>query len=200
MSELKPAGRRAPQRFKGTLFLAAFLLLTLLFGAAAHADWTPHVATLPSSKGAAGAVTVNGRVVARLKLSAYGLPAADRLRNAASLIDQQMRLFPGKLTIEAARRTPGEESAVWLNGIPVLVATEADADEQGGSTLKLARHWASLLRSAAYLSPLRFPVSQIVIPVGESRTLTVKGIARGPLQVVTTSASAFTASVVGPAL
>ncbi|MES2463899.1 MAG: hypothetical protein V4671_25295 [Armatimonadota bacterium] len=200
MTEIITAGARVPESPRRVVIVFAALLLFLLFPkTAAHAEWIPRVAVLPPAKGTVGAVTVNERVIARLRLPAESIPAAGRLRQAAALIDQQLRLFPGKVTVEAARRTPGKDSAVWLNGTPVLIATEADAKEQGGSTLSLAQRWASQLRSAASLPALRFPLRQIIVPVGESRTLELKGIARGPLQLSSSTGNAFSAVVGEPA-
>jgi hypothetical protein len=194
---MKIPGLRVAKCTRRTVFLLALFFLMLFAGTSARAEWTPKVAVLPPTKGAGGAITVNDRVIARLRLPAQEIPAADRLRDAAAMIDQQLRLFPGKLTIEAARRTPGKDSAVWLNGTPVLVATEADAKEQGGSTLKLAQRWAGQLRAAASLPALTFPVRQIIVPISESRTLTLKGVARGPLQLSTSTTSVFTATAAG---
>jgi hypothetical protein len=197
MTEKTISGPRASEYIKRAVFIFAPLFLILSLGTDVRAEWTPRVAVLPPTKGTGGAISVNERVIARLRLPAEAVPAAGRLREAAALIEQQLRLFPGKLTVEAARRTPGKDSAVWLNGAPVLIATEADAKEQGGSSLSLAQRWASQLRSAASLPALRFPLRQIIVPVGESRTLELKGIARGPLQLSPSTGTAFAAAIVG---
>jgi hypothetical protein len=196
MTEIKPAGLRVPSSIKSIVILSALLGLVLFSGINARAAWTPRVAVQPPTKGTGGALTVNDRVVVRLRLPAGDVSASERLREAATRIELQLRLFPGKLTIEATRRTPGKDSVVSLNGIPVLTATEADGQEQGGSSLKLAQRWASQLRAAASLPALRFLATQIIVPIGESRTVTLKGVARGPLQIASVTDAAYTASPV----
>ena len=195
MIDTKNAGALVARFAQLPSALFVSLLFTLLFGTEAHAAWVPRVTVLPSSNGVGGTLAVNDHVIARLRLSADYMPAGERLRDAAARIEQQLRLFPGKVTVEASKRSVGKDSVVRLNGMPVLIATVADAKEQDGSSLKLARHWASLLRSAASLPALRLSERRIIVPLGESRTISVRGVARGPLQLPASDELPVVASV-----
>ena len=195
MIDTKNAGASVAHSAPLPVVLFALFLLTLLSQTEAHADWVPRVGVLPSASGVGGTLTVNDRVIARLRLSADYMPAGERLRDAATRIEQQLRLFPGKVTVEASKRSESKDSVVRLNGMPVMIATVADAKDQDGSSLKLARHWASLLRAAASLPALRLSEHRIIVPLGESRTISVRGVARGPLQLPTSEEFPVTASV-----
>ena len=195
MIDTKNDGAFVARSARIPVVLFVSLLFTLLPGTVVRADWVPRVGVLPSSSGVGGALAVNDRVIARLRLSADYMPPGERLRDAAARIEQQLRLFPGKVTVEASKRTEGKDSVVRLNGMPVLIATVADAKEQDGSSLKLARHWATLLRSAASLPALRLSERRIIVPLGESRTISVRGVARGPLQLPTSEELPVAASV-----
>ena len=183
MIDTKNAGASVARFARIPSVLFALFLIASLSQTEAHAEWVPRVGVVPSSNGVGGTLTVNDRVIARLRLAADYMPPGERLRDAAARIEQQLRLFPGKVTVEASKRSVGKDSVVRLNGMPVLIATVADAKEQNGSSLKLARHWAVLLRSAASLPALRLSEHRIIVPLGESRTISVRGVARGPLQL-----------------
>ncbi|AIE87901.1 hypothetical protein OP10G_4533 [Fimbriimonas ginsengisoli Gsoil 348] len=69
----------------------------------------------------------------------------------------------------------GLDVLVMVGDVSVITVTGADASKAGTSAMALAEKWASNLRQALQLPPLKLSVSELEVPVGAVRNVRIVG-------------------------
>ncbi len=143
--------------------------------------WTPRVEARAS--GGAGELVVNGQVVLRLRTSQAGLTpdlraqiAAERLKSA---IDAGLK--PSDVTVDAV--SDKANPRLKVNGQTLATSSADEARGGSSSPAGLATDWAGALRRALAVPGLSVSDSDVLVPLGETRTVRIGGAARGPISV-----------------
>lgn len=129
---------------------------------------------------------VNRSVAVRLRVANGNLAperraqiAAERLRGAVA---RGLRAQDVSVKVERRR------AAVTIGGGVLFYATRADARAAGTTPARLAQIWASSLRRCLSIPPLSLSTNELLIPLGESRLVRVKGWLEGTAVVAPTGA------------
>jgi hypothetical protein len=152
------------------------------------------VEVAPADPGAR--LTIDGRLITHFRAPNGSLSA----RRRADLAAERLReLIPDGLAARDIEARPRADGAwgVFARGGLLMIATEAEAKLRGESAAETARRWAGNLKAAlgegkAAARPGRpakpaagptvgVPVTDLVVPLGETRVLNVEGTARGEL-------------------
>lgn len=154
--------------------------LALLLGAAA-AQAAPTAARIGAQsfitpRGQFARLTVNDHPVATLHTSAGGYTPAERAlvvkKRLTALLDAG--LTPGQISLVKLNT---QEWEIRGNGERLLLVTPQEARQQKQSAKRLAMVWAKSLKVRLAEPMLSLAKSQILIPYGQTRTLTVGGAA-----------------------
>jgi hypothetical protein len=158
------------------LFVVGVGLLFLWRPAAAA--FIPSIRSQPITGGVQ--VVVSGRAVASVRAPEAELLPLDR----AERFVLNLRLFlEGGGTGWQVRPAPygGQSWAVYGGEMPLFIVTPREAKAHGSTPRALARLWARALRTTLNLPSLTLSRTQVVVPYGEQRTVTIGGVARGEL-------------------
>ncbi|GBC95313.1 hypothetical protein HRbin16_01100 [bacterium HR16] len=160
--------------------LVATLLCVFMLALSGHAQLLPRVevkgSTLIVNRAPAVHIRVaNGNLVPERRAQI----AAERLQSAVV-----RGLGARHVGVKAERR----RATVTIGGGVLLYATRADARAAGTTPLRLAQAWASSLRHCLSIPPLSLSTSELLVPLGESRTVRVNGWLEGTAVVAPTGA------------
>lgn len=160
--------------------LVATLLCVFMLALSGRAQLLPRVevkgSTLIVNRAPAVHIRVaNGNLVPERRAQI----AAERLQSAVA-----RGLGARHVGVKAERR----RATVTIGGGVLLYATRADARAAGTTPLRLAQAWASSLRHCLSIPPLSLSTSELLVPLGESRTVRVNGWLEGTAVVAPTGA------------
>jgi hypothetical protein len=172
----------SPQKPVGFLYKSLFLAAALSLGLAgvARADWKPTVELTPTENGIL--LSVNRHPAMRFDdidapWSFPGRPqiVADRLQNLI-----QRGFDPKSIVV---KNTP-QGSILLAGGSSLLTVTDSEAQNKRMTRQALAETWAKTLRNLLSMVPLNASPAQVVLPVGETRTINIGGASNGPISCV----------------
>ena len=165
---------------------ATLTVVIVLAGLAcvANADFRPRVSC--GTVGDAGSLVINGANAIRFQIQNGNLSAVQR---AQITTDRLSALVSAKFD-PATIRVQGDRSAarIYAGDKMICVATAKDAKLAGVSALDLANAWASNVRELLAMPPVILSDKDVVIPIGENRSVTVTGAAVGPIYTKTADA------------
>ncbi|MBC8143824.1 MAG: hypothetical protein H7Y38_20525 [Armatimonadetes bacterium] len=148
--------------------------------------WRAKVETRFGANGA-GEVFVNSRLVLRFRTASGGYSAFRRAEIAADRLGGAIAggLSAGDIVADTAtdRANPRLKGA----GQIFASADKAEGRAAGVSPVLLVRGWASNLRTALGMPGIIASDKTILVPLGESRTVRLSGVATGDLQITSAS-------------
>lgn len=160
--------------------LVITLLCVFVPAFSAHAQLLPRVEVKGSTLMVNRAVAIHVRVAnGDLAPERRAQIAAERLQAAVA-----RGLGARHVVVKAERR----RATVTIGGGVLLYATRADARAAGTTPLRLAQAWAASLRHCLAIPPLSLSSSELLVPLGESRTVRVNGWLEGTAVVAPTGA------------
>ncbi|MGC4046580.1 MAG: hypothetical protein QM758_22540 [Armatimonas sp.] len=154
------------------LVLPAFLALLTLSPGPARAEWFPRIEIRSQL------VLINREPVAGFRTFAGGLAPAERAAVFAGRLQAALRQNGSGVQVRAASKN---EAMLFLAGRPLTTVTRADAE--GSDPLPLARRWANQLEAALRKPGLILSARTLTLPVNETRTIRIGGVAQGAVQV-----------------
>lgn len=161
-------------KFVATLFGVLFVALT------AHAQLSPRVEVKGST------LIVNRATAIRVRVSNGDLTPDRRAQIAAERL--QAAIARGLGARHVGAKAERRRAVVTIGGGVLLYATRADAHAAGTTPLRLAQTWASSLRHCLSIPPLSLSTSELLVPLGESRTVRINGWLEGTAVVAPTGA------------
>jgi hypothetical protein len=159
------------------LSASAFLLFAV--ATQANAQFRPKI-SVQTYKGRAS-IVINERIAVQLLTPNGPLSPAQRAQLAASRLQAMTNAGADsrKLTVKAIG---GRVAVLWDNS-QILVATKRESAAQKKRPGKLGWFWVANIRYALAVPPLTVKPSGIVVPLGETRQVTIGGIAQGPIEI-----------------
>jgi hypothetical protein len=154
------------------------VLCVLVTAIAAHAQIPPRVGVMGST------LIVNRAIAIHVRVANGDLTPERRAQIAAERLQAAIARGLGArhVAVKAERR----RAMVTIGGGVLLYATRADARAAGTTPLRLAQAWASSLRHCLAIPPLSLSTSELLVPLGESRTVRVNGWLEGTVVVAPT--------------
>jgi hypothetical protein len=156
------------------------IMLTLVVTTAlvAHAQLAPRVEVKGNT------LVVNKEIAIQVRVSNGELVPERRAEIAGQRLQAAVArgLRAGHVSVKAERR----RAAVTIGGGVLLYATGADARAAGTTPLRLAQAWARQLRHCLSIPPLSLSTAELLVPLGESRTVRVNGWVEGSAVVAPT--------------
>lgn len=161
---------------KRTWTLICVLALNIL-SISAFAGFTPVVTSQTEPGGAS--VIVNKRIVMRLKTSNGNLSPPQR----ASLASERLAglVQKGLSPMALSYKITGKSAKLMAGDVMIAIATPAEAKAQGTTPAKLASSWVRNVREALSLPPLSASPTELLIPLGETRTVNVESLLSEPV-------------------
>lgn len=202
-------------------YAALLFVLGALIFASQPTVAAPKVQVQPSSKGVR--LLVEGKLIAAFRTPNGSLSAEGRAKLAA---DRLRTILTGDgVSAEAVEvRDRGEDCAVYVDGILVMIATAAEAKEREEAPRVTAARWAANLKSAlpaARPAGRRVAVAKskgkggkapasrkptlaaadnnVTVPLEETRVVELRGTAEGPISVRTEGDAALAQPIAGKA-
>ena len=126
-----------------------------------------------------GTVIINGRAAVRFQASNGSLSVERRAQITAGRLVQLVAQNVDPNIIRAQGAT--HQARVYAGDRMICIATAADARANRTSPLSLASSWASNIKSLLLMPPIVLGTSQLLVPLGENRSLEVRGAAVGPI-------------------
>ncbi len=136
-------------------------------------------------------VWINGRVALKLQ-GATGTASFARARATAEKLGMalQMGVDAGSLSAAGDKK----QAAVFAAGYKICTVTRLDMKRNRSEALALAQTWARNIRRLLLLPPISLQPLQLVVPVSETRRLSVGGVATGPISVKVADPTVVSAS------
>ena len=168
-------------RRTGIISASATVFILMLFSFV-YADFVPRVEVKSGEGNAPAVLLVNNRIAVRFMVPNGGLTPTKR----AIITADRLRAMVSAGTNWATIKTkPGNASVLVSAGErPICVVTRGDARANGCNQKGLAKFWASRLRNLLRMPPITLSMSDLLIPLGESRTCEIGGAAVGPIAMV----------------
>lgn len=156
--------------------LTVIFVLAGLAGAA-KADFKPRVTC--GTVGDVGSIVINGRNAIRFQAQNGSLSAVQR----AQITTDRLAALVGAKFDPTIIRVEGNKSTakIYAGDKMICVATAKDAKLAMVSAVDLANAWASNMRELLAMPPVILSDKDIVIPIGENRSVVVTGAAVGPI-------------------
>jgi hypothetical protein len=154
------------------------MLCVLVTASIVHAQILPRVEVKEST------LLVNRAIAIRVRVANGDLAPERRAQIAAERL--QAAVARGLGARHVGVKTERRRAAVTIGGGVLLYATHADARAAGTTPLRLAQSWASALRHCLAIPPLSLSTSELLVPLGESRTVRVNGWLEGTVVVAPT--------------
>lgn len=162
-------------------YILKSIILTLIgcgILAVVHAQPAPRVEVRNS------ALIVNRTPAIHVRVANGDLLPEHRARIAGERL--QAAISRGLRAAHVGVRAERGRAAVTIGGGVLLYATRTDARAAGTTPLRLAQAWARSLRHCLAIPPLSLSSSELLIPLGESRTVRVNTWLEGPAIVAPT--------------
>ena len=159
------------------LFIAVQMLLSIQLFAA-----------LPPKIGVSGnLLLINGKTAISFIKENGNLSPSDRAQTAYQRLNALVDAGLSADSIYA--KTESDSSRVYAGFDLICIATKQDAKAVGVSPMSLASSWANRIRTLLSLPAISFSTNKTIVPVGETRSIRVGGIAEGPIQAVIDNSS-----------
>ncbi|MCS6829151.1 MAG: hypothetical protein NZ749_00755 [bacterium] len=163
--------------------IRAFIVALLCIVAAARSAYAQ---LLPRVEVKGSTLVVNRAIAIQVRAANGDLAPERRAQIAGERL--QAAVARGLGTRHVAVKKERRRAVVTIGGGVLLYATRADARAAGTTTLRLAQTWAASLRHCLAIPPLSLSTSELLVPLGESRTVRVNGWVEGTAVVVPTGA------------
>lgn len=183
------------------IIIAAFILFVVSL---AHAKYNPKITVEKTTAGTAY-VTINQTKVIHLKVNNGSLLPADR----ANIVAERLKSFadknynPNLFSVKSTQT----DSRLFFDDKLLLIVTKADAKSNKTTASALASSWITNLKKALSLPPLSVSRNDVLIPLGETRKITVISLLTDPVTasisdpaVVSTNLNKNTLVMTGKAL
>jgi hypothetical protein len=154
------------------------LLFMLTSGTTLHAQVLPRVEVREST------LIVNRSIAIRVRVANGDLSPQRRAQIAAERLQAAVARGLGARHVDV--KAEQRRAAVTIGGGVLLYATRADARAAGTTPLRLAQAWAAGLRHCLAIPPLSLSSNELLVPLGESRTVRVNGWVEGSAIVAPT--------------
>ncbi|MCL5103734.1 MAG: hypothetical protein M1133_06425 [Armatimonadetes bacterium] len=157
----------------GRLRVGMAVAFLLIAASSAWAGFRPRVGS------DAGTVTINGGVAVRFAKSNGALGVADRARITAERLKQLVAegVDPRAIFVKASKR----QARIYAGERLICMATKLDARASRTTAAGLAGVWASRMRSLLLMPAVTLSDRDILVPLGESRKVTIGGAATGAI-------------------
>jgi len=157
--------------------LGIAVMMTALLSGSAWAEFRPKVAV--EQTGREATLTINSRPAIRFKTNNGALGPIDRAALAAQRLGDLVAngLDARTFRVKAARR----QARIYAGETMICVATTADARRNRTTPAALANSWVARMRGLLLMPAIELTSKQLLIPLGESRSITVGGAAVGPI-------------------
>ncbi|MGC8783962.1 MAG: hypothetical protein ACP5RN_06220 [Armatimonadota bacterium] len=158
--------------------LVATLLCVFMLAISGHAQLLPRVEVKGST------LIVNRATAIHIRVANGSLAPERRAQIAAERLQAAVARGLGArhVGVKAERR----RVTVTIGGGVLLYATRADAHAAGTTPIRLAQAWARSLRHCLSIPPLSLSTNELLVPLGESRTVRVNGWLEGTAVVAPT--------------
>jgi hypothetical protein len=160
--------------------VAIALCLVLLLARPCEGAFRPRILSQASSTGVR--VTISDRPVATVRTGTVELLPLDRAERFIANLYQFLDGGGAPWQIRPVRL--GAHWAVSGPATPLIQVTPAEAAAHGMTARRLATLWARNLRTVLSLPPLTAPVRQVILPLGERRTVSLGGVAIGQVLAI----------------
>jgi len=159
--------------------LVASVVICAVLVSSAVAKFVPRVSAQGEADGTAY-VVVNGRKAIQLRTPNGALSPCQRVEIAAGRLASlvQKGLDPKSIWYKQS----GADARVMVGDSLLVIATAAEAKAQNLPSAKLAEKWVQCLRAFLSLPPLMAAPTSLLIPLGESRVVTVQSLLDAPVQ------------------
>ena len=158
----------------------AILLCVFMLTLSGHAQLLPRVEVKGST------LLVNRATAVDIRVANGSLVPERRAQIAAERL--QAAVARGLGARHVGVKAESHRAAVTIGGAVLLYATRADARAAGTTPLRLAQTWASSLRHCLSIPPLSLSTNELLVPLGESRTVRVNSWLEGTAVVAPTGA------------
>ena len=157
-------------------------------------DWKPYVESRTSADGRSGELWVNGQIVLRLRTAQGITSPIERARIAADRLQTVIAqgLKPADVVMDA--QTDKINPRLKAAGQVIATSSMDEAKGTAASPVGLAYQWAAQLKAALQIPALTATVQAqpFLVPLGENRTVSIGGAARGTITVLTGSGDSKT--------
>ena len=155
------------------------VVMSVFPASSAAAKFVPRVSAQKDADGTAY-VVVNGRKAVQLRTPNGALSPARRAEIAAERLALLVRsgLDPKSVWYKQS----GADARVMAGDSLLVIATAAEAKAQNFPSAKLAERWVQGLRESLSLPPLTAAPTSLLIPLGESRVVTVQSLLTAPVE------------------
>lgn len=163
--------------FAKRTWIAIFVLALNIPCIPVFAGFTPRVTFQPEPNGAC--IIVNKRIVVRLRTSNGNLSPVQR----ASLATERLAglVQKGLNPMALSYKLTGQSARLMAGDVMIAIATPSEAKAQGTTPAKLASAWVQNIREALSLPPLSASPTELLIPIGETRTVSVESLLPEPV-------------------
>jgi hypothetical protein len=158
------------------------VILAMVLSSSVHASFAPRIEVQPGVGNAPAAVLVNGKAAVRFMVSNGNLTPTQR----ANITADRLRGFAasGVNWNSITTRSGSATEMIVLGDNSICVVTTGDARANNSDRKALAGQWVSTLRRLLQMPPIKLSTSELVVPLGESRTVDIEGSAVGPIDVI----------------
>jgi hypothetical protein len=161
-----------------------FLTLSAFLGVTHSPSWARFVPRIgvEVEKDRTAYVTIHGRKAFHLKTYNGRLSPAERANITAGRLTAlaQKGLDPKAIWYKQV----GSSARVMVGDSMLVIATAAEARTRGMPSAKLAEAWVRNLRDLLSLPPLSAAPKELLVPLGEKRTVTVESLVAQPVEAV----------------
>lgn len=160
-----------------TALRVSWIFLAVLLLCGSGLAYTPRIA--PNITGSGAEVLINDRAAVRFKVSNGTLTPGQR----ATITSDRLRALVAANFDPKSIQAKGNNSQarIYAGQSLVCVVTPADAKADRTNPVALANSWAGNMRRLLALPPVVLSNPSIVVPLGESRRVTVGGAAVGAI-------------------
>ena len=155
----------------------AAVILATFFSGFAWAEFKPRVALDTSAN--ESAIVINGRNAIRFQNGNGNLSAAQRAEITVGRIQQlvNQKVDVGTIFVKGDKY----QARVYAGENLICIATALDAKTACTSPVSLANSWATNIRILLSMPPLALSARELLVPLGEARSVDVRGAATGPI-------------------
>lgn len=168
--------------------MAIAVAVLAVAAAAARADVWPRV-----NVDTAGTVLVNGQAAVRFQVSNGSLSPARRAEITAERLEKLVADRIDPRTILA--KGDAAQGRVYAGETMICIASVGDAKANNTTPTALAAAWAANIKSLMLMPPVALSAAELLVPLGENRSVSVRGAATGVIYVRTDNPEVVSLSV-----
>lgn len=170
--------------------VAAVILATFVSGSV----WAEfkHKVTV-ENQGGKSAVMINGQTAIRFQTGNGTLSPAQRADITAGRLQELVNknVSTGSISVKGDKT----QARIYAGENLICIATASDAKASNTTPTALANSWASNIKTLLSMPPLALSTNNLLVPLGESRSVYVRGIATGPIYANTEDFSIATVEI-----